>query len=344
MPTEWIPSIDCITADDVCALSTHLYVRLESLKANTSSAFSNLEARRASLADALDGLVDDEERTEAQHALGARYSEIEAEIVHAEATKVAALESELVSVDAALERLTATDDAGTQVQHDLASQFGLLPLEPVESGILRLVPPERTELAAGLDCDGTSAVPFLASLGALCSPESVGAARVTVCSSPLPPPSYAWAGRTFRLELSVSGGEGDSKDALRSASEHLATRLRVLAALVPEAAMEHLADTLPLRATCTPMVGGVTVRIPIPPLASLHPSPCAWSLRIGRVAVGGESVSLGALAGARLPVHERPLPGPRGPVRSLLHGVQTRQPCVCPRLARTGGRLWGLQH
>ena len=333
IPVEWIPPVDRITADDLCALSTRLYSRLESLKANASAALSDLESWRATLADALDGIVDDEERIEAQQVIGARYSELEAKIAHAEATKVAALESELVSLDAALEHIAASDDDGIQaLQHGLAAQFGLLPLEPQESGILKLMPTERTELAAGLDRDGGSAVPFLASLGTICAPESVGAACVTVCSSPLPPPLYAWAGCTFRLELAVSSCESDSDDDMRAASEHLAARLRVVAALVPEEATERAADPVPLRATCTPMVGGVAVRIPVPPIASLPP--CAWSLRVGRIAVGGESVSLGILAGARLPLRERPLPGPRGPVHSYLYTA-----CKQDNLASVRGLL-----
>lgn len=291
-----------------------IHRRLETLATNAVFARYEVESRRAAALDAVSTSADEESRAEAFRAINARAAELEEEISHAEASKASTLEAELVAVDAALELLQA-GAAGAQAE---CARFGKLPLEPAESGTLRLARLAPVMCAEQATLASSLSVPSSA-LGTLCAPRAVEAAEVHIRH--LPGFTVAWAGRHFRFEATIDARDGSCTEEMRLAAEHLAARIRVAAALIPVAGQEREPPGTPQRApiplcfTCIAMVGGVSVRVAVPSLEFL-PDQGAWELQVQRVAIGGSAVPLGPLVKS-LPVRNRPSPGPRWPAGAL---------------------------
>ena len=276
---------------ELCALAIAIQNRIDLLAANAAEANAALEsARSAAIAQSITRCDDDQSRP----SIEVRFEEVKAEISRSEALQRSALEAELVAVDAALEHFQC-GDAESSAHTEPILQFGFPPLVPTESGTLRLLP-EREERACGL--------------GILCAPRTIQAEDLVICHPSIF--SSVRVGRPFRFDVMINGACNASLESMRAASSHLASRLRITAALIPVSNSEDQTQQSPilLQATCTEMMDGVCVRVALPDFIPPPGLEGSWTFRVGRVALGASSVPLGPLLGLDLPLRVRP-PAPR---------------------------------
>lgn len=269
--------------EQLCALSAAIQGRIDAVAANAAVAL-------ALLGELADAAIASDLAHERGRAIEDRKAELQLCISCAESAKVIALETELVRVDAALEKLQAGADDLRPAE--VLGVFGLPPYEPVEPSTLFLVP---------------ASDPAGAEIAELCAPRAVAASDVDPGE-----PAYSWvrAGTPLRMSFVLSPARlASCSNAAerRHTSESLASRLRVVAHLVPRApeppshvthayliagpapAPSHKPIELPAICTVTDSGDGAIVSVAIPP--DFVPAPGrAWAARMSRVELGNTSL------------------------------------------------------